>query len=192
MHIRTSLVVERSALAPSIRIPHSAIHNRWSGDQMRVGVDVGGTFTDLVAVAPDGTLEIRKVSSTPDDPSVGLFQAVDALAASPGHSIELLVHGTTIATNALLERRGARTILVTTAGFEDLLWLRRQDRAALYDLGQDHPPPLVRRDDVVGVTERMGPDGAVVALSDAEVARVTAAVCDRQPQAVAVTFLFAF
>ncbi|MGE5758888.1 MAG: hydantoinase/oxoprolinase family protein [Gemmatimonadota bacterium] len=158
---------------------------------MRVGIDVGGTFTDLVAVAPDGSLEIRKVLSTPDDPSAGLFRSLDVLG-SDHPPIETLIHGTTIATNALLERRGARTVLVTTAGFEDLLWLRRQDRASLYDLSRDHPPPLVRRDDVVGVTERMGPDGAVVALSDAEVARVTAAVCDRQPQAVAVTFLFAF
>lgn len=159
---------------------------------MRVGVDVGGTFTDLVAVAPDGTLEVRKVSSTPDDPSVGLFQAVDALAASPGHSIELLVHGTTIATNALLERRGARTILVTTAGFEDLLWLRRQDRAALYDLGQDHPPPLVRREDVVGTAERAGPDGVITPLVDAEVERVVAAVRAANPEAVAIVYLFAF
>lgn len=158
---------------------------------MRVGIDVGGTFTDLVAVAPDGSLEIRKVLSTPDDPSAGLFRSLDVLG-SDHPPIEALIHGTTIATNALLERRGARTVLVMTAGFEDLLWLRRQDRASLYDLSRDHPPPLVRRDDVVGVTERMGPDGAVVALSDAEVARVTAAVCDRQPQAVAVTFLFAF
>ena len=91
----------------------------------RVGVDVGGTFTDLVAVKPDGTLDIRKVASTPQDPSVGLFRALDALGAD---SIDVLVHGTTVATNALLERRGARVALVTTAGFEDLLWLRRQDR----------------------------------------------------------------
>jgi len=158
---------------------------------MRVGVDVGGTFTDLVAVAPDGTLEIRKVLSTPQDPSVGLFQACDGLMARP-ESIELLVHGTTIATNALLERRGARTALVTTAGFEDLLWLRRQDRASLYDLGLDHPPPLVRREDVVGVAERAGPDGVIATLDEREVERVVAAVRALRPEAVAVVFLFAF
>lgn len=158
---------------------------------MRVGVDVGGTFTDLVAVAPDGTVEIRKVLSTPSDPSLGLFQACDALTAPHG-SIELLVHGTTIATNALLERRGARTALVTTAGFEDLLWLRRQDRASLYDLGRDHPPPLVRREDVVGAAERSGPDGVITPLDDAEVQRVVDAIRARQPEAVAVVFLFAF
>lgn len=158
---------------------------------MRVGVDVGGTFTDLVAVTSDGTLEIRKVLSTPQDPAIGLFQACDGLMAPP-KSIELLVHGTTIATNALLERRGARTVLVTTAGFEDLLWLRRQDRVSLYDLGRDHPPPLVRREDVVGVAERSGPDGVITPLDDREVERVVAAVRGLQPEAVAVVFLFAF
>src|SRR3989449_9107351 len=74
---------------------------------VRVGVDVGGTFTDLVALAQDGTIEVRKVVTTPDDPTVGLFRALDPLKTPP-HPIELLVHGTTIATNALLERRGAR------------------------------------------------------------------------------------
>jgi N-methylhydantoinase A len=149
----------------------------------RVGVDVGGTFTDLVAVQPDGTLDIRKVASTPTDPSLGLFRALDALGKgdegrgkgttdvpvpfppSP-FPIDVLVHGTTVATNALLERRGARVVLITTAGFEDLLWLRRQERAALYDLARVHPPPLVARHDVIGMRERMGPDGVIQALTD--------------------------
>ena len=157
----------------------------------RVGVDVGGTFTDLVAVRPDGTLEIRKVGSTPGDPSVGLFRALDALGGG-AQAIDVLVHGTTVATNALLERRGARVALVTTAGFEDLLWLRRQDRAALYDLARDHPPPLVARGDVVGARERMGPAGVVEALSERELARVTAAVRALAPESVAVALLFAF
>ena len=155
---------------------------------MRVGVDVGGTFTDLVALAEDGTIEVRKVVTTPDDPAVGLFQAVDGLRGP----IELLIHGTTVATNALLERHGARVVLVATAGFEDLLWLRRQDRAALYDLARDHPPPLVARADVVGVAERMGPGGTLVPLVDAEVERVVAAVRALDPGAVAVALLFAF
>ena len=155
---------------------------------MRVGVDVGGTFTDLVALAEDGTIEVRKVVTTPDDPAVGLFRAVDGLRGP----IELLIHGTTVATNALLERHGARVVLVATAGFEDLLWLRRQDRAALYDLARDHPPPLVARADVVGVAERMGPGGTLVPLVDAEVERVVAAVRALDPGAVAVALLFAF
>ncbi len=155
----------------------------------RVGVDVGGTFTDLVAVRPDGVLEIRKVGSTPHDPSVGLFRSLDSLESD---GVDVLVHGTTVATNALLERRGARVVLVTTAGFEDVLWLRRQDRAALYDLARDHPPPLVARPDVIGVRERMGPGGAIQALTDAEVSRVTAEVRTLAPESIAIALLFAF
>ena len=173
-------------------------------------MDVGGTFTDLVALTPDGAIEVRKVATTPDAPAVGMFRALDALAGGRGApapaaqrapavagaprppAIELLVHGTTIATNALLERRGARVVLVTTRGFEDLLWLRRQDRAALYDLARDHPPPLVVRDDVVGAAERMGPAGVLEPLTDREVARVVAAVRALAPEAVAIALLFAF
>src|SRR5437870_4103572 len=154
----------------------------------RVGVDVGGTFTDLVAVAADGAIAVHKVATTPEDPAVGMFRAIESMSAP----VELLVHGTTIATNALLERRGARVVLVTTRGFEDLLWLRRQDRAALYDLARDHPPPLVARGDVLGVAERMGPTGVLQSLADAEVERVVAEVQALAPQSVAVAFLFAF
>src|SRR5213592_3212210 len=123
---------------------------------------------------------------------MGLFRALESLGmGDEGRGtgpvpnpqspipIDVLVHGTTVATNALLERRGARVVLVTTAGFEDLLWLRRQDRAALYDLARDHPPPLVARADVIGVRERMGPHGAVLPLTTAEVTRVTNGVRER-------------
>ena len=153
---------------------------------MRVGVDVGGTFTDRVGLGPDGTITVRKVTTTPQDPALGLFRAIDGL------SIDILIHGTTIATNALLERRGARVVLVTTRGFEDLLWLRRQDRAALYDLARHHPPPLVARGDVVGVTERIGPSGVLEPLTEGEVARVVAGVRSLAPEAVAIALLFAF
>src|SRR6266571_4831643 len=177
------------ALRSAFRIPH------WVGVEVRgrVGVDVGGTFTDLVALGEDGTIAVRKVVTTPQDPALGLFRALDG--TSPPRSprpIDLLVHGTTIATNALLERRGARVVLVTTRGFEDLLWLRRQDRAALYDLARDHAPPLVARGDVIGVAERMGPAGAQEPLTDAEIDRVVAAARALAPESVAVAFLFAF
>jgi N-methylhydantoinase A len=155
---------------------------------MRVGVDVGGTFTDLVALTA-GPPRVVKVPSTPDDPARALWRAVDALE---GGAVAALLHGTTIATNTLLERRGGRVVFVTTGGFEDLLWLRRQERAALYDLARDHPPPVVARDDVVGVAERMGPAGVVTPLVPAEVARVVAAVRARRPDAVAVGLLFSF
>src|SRR5207244_2688335 len=179
--------VPRSAF----RVPRSGWG--WGAAAVRVGVDVGGTFTDLVALAQDGTIEVRKVVTTPDDPTVGLFRALDPLKTPP-HPIELLVHGTTIATNALLERRGARVALVTTKGFEDLLWLRRQDRAALYDLARDHSPPLVARSDVVAVAERIGPEGVLEPLGEDEVARVVATVRALRPppEALAVALLFAF
>src|SRR5256884_9808054 len=104
--------------------------------------------------------------------------------------IDLLVHGTTIATNALLERRGARVALVTTLGFEDLLWLRRQERASLYDLAREHPPPLVAREHVVGVAERMGPAGVLEPLADREVERVGGAGGAPAPEAGTVGCLF--
>src|SRR3989442_10635117 len=160
---------------------------------VRVGVDVGGPFTDLVALAQDGTIEVRKVVTTPDDPTVGLFRALDPLKTPP-HPRELLVHGTTSAASALLERRGARVALVTTRGFEDLLWLRRQDRAALYDLARDHSPPLVARSDVVAVAERIGPQGVLEPLGEDEGARVVATVRALRPppEALAVALFFGF
>src|SRR5256885_6750211 len=203
---RTTCV--RSVPRSAFRVP------RWygvgGGGAVRVGVDVGGTFTDLVALTPDGAIEVRKVATTPEDPALGMFRALDTLgtrdegrgtsaATSPPVPrpsspvpIDMLIHGTTIATNALLERRGARVVLVTTRGFEDLLWLRRQDRAALYDLARDHPPPLAVREDVVGAAERMGPAGVLEPLTDREVARVIAAVRALAPEAGAIALLFAF
>lgn len=155
---------------------------------MRVGVDVGGTFTDLVALASDGTLTVRKVATTPTDPTAGVWRAVAAL----GGGVGTLIHGTTIATNALLQRSGARVVLIATAGFEDLLWLRRQDRLSLYDLARHHAPPLVAAGDVIGVAERMGPEGVVTALKAAEIRRVVARLTKLKPEAVAIALLFAF
>src|SRR3989454_11347984 len=162
---------------------------------MRVGVDVGGTFTDLVAVDEDGEIDVRKVVTTPEDPSVGMFRAIETAGRGEGGratAIELLVHGTTIATNALLGGRGARVVLVTTRGFEDLLWLRRQDRAALYDLARDHAPPLVARGDVLGVAERMGPAGAQEPLTDAGIERGGAAARALAPASVGGALPFPF
>lgn len=104
---------------------------------MRTGVDTGGTFTD--AIADDGP--IAKVPSTPDDPPARLKEAV----AQPGGSATLLAPGTTVATNALLERRGARVALVATRGFADVIEIARQERPSLYDPSADRPMPLVPR-----------------------------------------------
>src|SRR5262245_36867559 len=157
---------------------------------MRVGVDVGGTFTDLVALGPR-ELMVVKVPSTPEAPELGIWHAC-AEAGLAESAPDVLIHGTTIATNALLERKGARVVLVVTAGFEDLLLLRRQDRAALYDLARQHPPPLVPRERVVGLAERMGPAGVITPLSDGAVKSAVAAVQALEPDAVAVSLLFGF
>jgi N-methylhydantoinase A len=157
----------------------------------RVGVDVGGTFTDLVAEV-DGRVVVAKVPSTPDDQARGILAAVARAGVDPA-TVDRFAHGTTVATNTVLERDGARTVLVTTAGVPDLLHVGRQTRPALYDLGSRRPAPLVEREDVVEAVERLGADGeVVVALTDAEVARVTAAVVALDPEAVALCLLFPF
>ena len=119
---------------------------------MRVGVDTGGTFTDVVAA--DG--RTVKVPSTPRDPSAAVVRGIDGLGAS------VLAHGTTVATNALLERRGAAVALITTAGFADVIEIARQDRPSLYDAWADRPPPLVDRSLRLEVVERMAADGTVL------------------------------
>jgi N-methylhydantoinase A len=154
-----------------------------------VGVDVGGTFTDLVAIDASGTIDARKVLSTPADQSEAVATALESFEPS---RVERIVHGTTVATNALLERRGARVVLCATRGFTDVIALRRQDRAALYDLSVHHPRPLVDRDAVVAVEERISPDGVVVPLSDAEADRVAALTLELKPDIVAICLLHAY
>jgi N-methylhydantoinase A len=145
-----------------------------------LGVDVGGTFTDAVLVDGD-ELRIAKVPTMPAQE-----EAVVAAARAVGAgALERFTHGTTVATNALLERRGARTALVTTAGFEHLLHLRRQTRASLYRPGVPHPDPLVPLDRCVGVDERIGPEGVVRPLR-------LATLPDVDAEAIAVCLLFAF
>src|SRR5712692_3016111 len=116
----------------------------------RVGVDSGGTFTDICLFdEATGRVEVWKVPSTPDDPSRGIAQGVgegaERVATKPGE-IGYFGHGTTVATNALIQHRGVRTGLVTTDGFRDLLEIGRQKRPELYDLQADKPPSLVSRD----------------------------------------------
>lgn len=160
---------------------------------MQLGVDVGGTFTDAVLL--DGaSVHTAKSPSTPSDQSQGVLAAIEAVLAAAGAEpaqVEHLAHGMTVGTNALLERRGARTLLVTTAGFTDLLEIARQDRPRLYHLCADRPQPLSPPDLRVGVRERIGPDGVLTELTEEEVERVVAEVRDRAPQAVAICLLFA-
>src|SRR3954454_19540400 len=130
----------------------------------RLGVDVGGTFTDLVILA-DGRLITAKVPSTPSDQSEGVLAGVQAADFDAGE-LAAFAHGMTVATNALLERRGARLALVTTEGFRDVIEIGRQNRPSLYDLTRDRPPPLVPRELRFTVRERMSPEGEVEALDE--------------------------
>jgi N-methylhydantoinase A len=126
---------------------------------MRIGADVGGTFTDVVSIADDGTFEIAKVLSTPPNYDAGVVDGIGQLGAQAKPSE--VVHGTTVATNAVLERRGARTAMVTTAGFRDVLELRRLRLPKLYDPFWVKPPPIIERALRFEVLERIRADGSV-------------------------------
>src|ERR687895_488606 len=152
--------------------------------ETRLGVDVGGTFTDLVALS-DGTLITAKVPSTPQDQSVGVMNAVDASEVE-ADAVTALAHGMTVATNALLERRGARMALVTTEGFRDVLEIARQNRPSLYDLTRDRPPPLVPRELRFTVKERMGPEGELSPLDEAGLEDTISGIKEAGVEAVAV------
>jgi N-methylhydantoinase A len=154
-----------------------------------IGVDVGGTFTDLVAIGPDGDLSVRKVLTTPADQSEAVASALEGFKAA---SVDRIVHGTTVATNALLERKGARVVLCATRGFTDVIALRRQDRASLYDLSVHHPAPLVPPELVVGVDERITPEGIARPLSGEEARRVAATVRKLEPDVVAICLLHSY
>jgi N-methylhydantoinase A len=156
----------------------------------RVGVDVGGTFTDLVALV-DGEVHVAKVPSTPADQSAGVLTAF-AETAVAGTSVAAFAHGTTVATNALLERRGARTALLTTDGFRDVIEIARQTRPALYDLTRLPPEPLVPRELRLTVRERVGPDGTELPLDEDDLASAVEALRSADVEAVAVCFLFSF
>ncbi len=157
---------------------------------MRLGVDVGGTFTDLVALG-GGDVRMAKVPSTPQDQSVGVMNSVRTAEIEAG-SVAAFAHGMTVATNALLERKGAKTAIVTTEGFRDVLEICRQNRPSLYDLTQDRPPSLVPRELRFTVRERMGPEGEISPLDEDSVKEAVTALKEAEIEAVAVCLLFAF
>ncbi|GAC1403091.1 MAG: hydantoinase/oxoprolinase family protein [Candidatus Velthaea sp.] len=173
---------------------HSSPAQTW-----RVGIDVGGTFTDLVALnEATGALLKRKVATTPSAPAAGVFAAVDELRAAlpPGARISLISHSSTIATNALLGQMNLelpRIALLTTEGFRDVLEIGRQNRSEVYNLFVQRPAPLVAREDRLTVRERIGPFGEILTALDA--ASVDAAIAElrsRKIVAVAVGFLNAY
>lgn len=162
--------------------------------QITVGVDTGGTFTDFVYEA-DGKLQLFKLPSTPLDPSKAIVTGLRLIAeATAAYVAQLEVsHGTTVGTNALLQRRGARTALVTTAGFEDVLAIGRQARPELYNLDAVRPPTLVPDDLRFGVRERVTANGEVlVALTTADLKALVVRLKNARVESVAVSLLFSF
>jgi len=158
---------------------------------LRIAIDTGGTFTDCVWTdAASGRLKMLKVFSTPDDPSRAILEAVRQI--SPDGDFVLL-HGTTVGTNTLLERKGARTALVTTAGFEDALEIGRQARPKLYDFFFDRIEPLVPRSLRFGVNERTAADGEILTSPPPEELRSLANQLEAaKPQSIAISLLFSF
>ncbi len=156
-----------------------------------VGIDVGGTFTDLY-YGRDGDAElVLKVPSTSVDPSLGLMEAIRLAQVDPG-ALNLIVHGTTIATNAVIERKGARCALLTTRGFRDVLELGRRDRPSMYGLTGVHEP-LIARDLRFEVDERIGAKGEVVAaLDEAGVRALGLSLRERDVEAVVISLLHAY
>ena len=159
---------------------------------MRVGVEVGGTFTDLVAIDGD-RVTVAKVPSTPAAPDLGALAAV-AEAGIDLAKVDDLVHGSTVATNAILERKGAPTAFVTTLGFRDVLALQRHNRTRIYDLAYAKPTPVVARRDCFEVDERVAADGSVVRALDLALAAGTlsSALATGHYQAVAICLLNAY
>jgi N-methylhydantoinase A len=159
---------------------------------MRIGVDTGGTFTDCVTF--DGSeVRILKIFSTPDDSSGAALEGVRKLAERQAGEHIKVIHGTTVGTNSLLERRGARVALVTTAGFEDLIEIGRQARPNLYDLQVRREPPLVPRSMRWGVRERTTADGtALLRPKPAELRRLLTEIKRSRAESIAVCFLFSF
>ena len=153
-----------------------------------LGIDVGGTFTDFVLVA-NGGLQVLKVPTTQVQ-SQGIIQGLERLAPSPAASI---VHGTTVATNALLQRKGARTALLTTRGFADILAIGRQNRPELYQLSQQRNQEIVPRSHRHEVTERLCADGKIVTpLSLSEMRNLALELREANVESVAIVFLFSF
>src|SRR3984885_578370 len=157
---------------------------------LRVAIDTGGTFADCVWIDATKRLRMLKVFSTPADPSQAIVEALRKI----NHEGELVIlHGTTVGTNTLLERKGARTALVTTAGFEDAIEIGRQARPKLYDFFFDRIEPLIPKDLRFGINERIASDGEMLTEPTPEELRAIAGqVSAAKPQSIAIALLFSF
>ena len=164
--------------------------------KFRVGVDIGGTFTDIVFLGGDGRVLARKVASTPDDYSRAVLNGISSGAQELGITADMVSevsHGFTVATNAIIEQKGAKTALITTKGFRDILEFRRNRIPRLYDLNYEKPPPLVKRQFRLEVGERLNFRGEVlVPLNKADVDRAAKYVVDNGIESVAVCLLHSY
>ena len=163
----------------------------------RLGIDVGGTFTDGILINEQtGETRIAKVPSTPKDPSIGFLEAVERIlreASIKAEDVSYLVHGTTVATNAIIEGKLAPTAFITTEGFRDMLEIQRQIRPALYDLLFEKPRPLVPRYLCFGIPERLDATGKVLTpLDEQAVAAAAEQLKKERVEALAVCFLHSF
>jgi len=164
--------------------------------KLRIGVDVGGTFTDVVGMNADGLIRFAKTPSTPHNQSEGVIDGIRKILAifeATPSDVSQIVHGTTVATNALLERAGAPTALITTKGFRDVLHIGRQDRPKLYDLTAERPEPLISRRFRREINERITPNGNVeVAIDREEVRALVKDLVADGIEAIAVCFLHSY
>ena len=159
---------------------------------MRAGVDIGGTFTDLV-LSDGGKLKIHKLLSSPDSPERSMLAGLESITPGGLVSLRQVAHGSTVATNAILERKGARAALLTTAGFRDLLFIGRQDRPVLYDIHPSIPPPLIARELCYEVLERHNHKGETLRPLDEEALDQTLDQIEAdQVDAIAVCLLFSY
>jgi N-methylhydantoinase B/oxoprolinase/acetone carboxylase alpha subunit len=166
-----------------------------NGEPVRIGIDIGGTFTDVILIDASGTRWHAKVRSTPEDASQGVISGIqrvlDQAQVTP-KAIEYLLHGTTVATNTVLQRQGATISLLVTGGFEDLLEIGRQQRPRLYDIFVKGSQPLIQRSQVVGVQERTLASGEIFQPLTEKEAQKTTRKATKQVEAVAVCLLFAY
>lgn len=165
-----------------------------SKQHIRIGIDIGGTFTDFVIYQPlTQTISSFKLTSTPQDPALAVLEGLKRILAECQNADSTIIHGSTVATNALLERKGAKTALITTEGFRDLVFIGRQNRPNLYELFVSRAKPLISRDASFEIAERTDKDGKIIKAADQENIKQLADILKEQRyQAVAVSLLFSF
>src|ERR1700712_5126983 len=164
-----------------------------SGMSLRIGIDIGGTFTDLVAISADGIVTTHKAASTPHDYGEGIIEGLRALLAARPGTVTDVLHATTVASNTILEAKGAKTALITTRGFRDILEIRDLRMPVLYDIGWTKPRALVERRLRLEVVEKMRPDGSVAVKLDADsLAPVLAMLRSENVVSVAICLLHSY